>query len=139
MEQLGPDERRRVTGARVARLATVRPDGRPHVVAVTFVFDSRTLVTAVDHKPKTTTSLQRLRNIEAHPVASVLVDHYDDDWSQLWWVRADGSARVVPDGPERQEAVDRLTVKYPQYREDPPDGPVIVVTVEHWSSWSAQG
>ena len=139
MAKLGPEDRRRVAEARVARLATVRPDGRPHVVPVTFAFDGRTIVTAVDHKPKTTTSLQRLRNIEAHPVASVLVDHYDDDWSQLWWVRADGSARVVPDGPEWQEAVDRLTVKYPQYREDPPDGPVIVVTVEHWSSWSAQG
>lgn len=136
MEQLGPDERRRVTEARVARLATVRPDGRPHVVAITFAFDGTTIVTAIDHKPKTTTSLQRLRNIEARPEASVLVDHYDDDWSQLWWLRADGSARVVPDGPEWYSAIDRLTAKYPQYRQNPPSGPVIVVTVSRWSSWS---
>ena len=125
--------------ARVARLATVRPDGRPHVVAVTFAFDGTTIVTAIDHKPKTTMSLQRLRNIRARPVASVLVDHYEDDWSQLWWVRADGSAKVVADGTERQQAIDRLADKYPQYREDPPDGPVIVVTVDRWSSWSAKG
>ena len=125
--------------ARVARLATVRPDGRPHLVPVTFAFDDRTIVTAIDQKPKTTTSLQRLRNIQSHPVVSVLVDHYDDDWSRLWWLRADGSARVVRDGAERHHAVDRLTAKYPQYREDPPDGPVIVVTVERWSSWSAEG
>ena len=68
----------------------------------------------------------------------MLVDHYDDDWSHLWWLRADGSARVVTDGAERRAAIDRLTAKYPQYRADPPDGPVIVVTVERWSSWSAR-
>lgn len=125
--------------ARVARLATVRPDGRPHLVPVTFAFDGTTIVTAVDQKPKTTTSLQRLRNIEARGIAGVLVDHYDDDWSQLWWVRADGSAEVVTGGAERQAAIDRLTAKYPQYRDDPPEGPVIVVTVDRWSSWSAEG
>ncbi len=123
----------------MARLATVRPDGRPHVVPVTFAFEGRTIVTAIDHKPKTTASLQRLRNIEALPVASVLVDHYDDDWSQLWWVRADGSAQVVSEGPEWRAAIGRLADKYRQYREDPPDGPVIVVTVERWTSWSAEG
>jgi PPOX class probable F420-dependent enzyme len=128
-----------VTEARVARLATVRPDGRPHVVPVTFACVGRTIVTAIDHKPKTTTSLQRLRNIEARRVASVLVDHYDDDWVQLWWLRADGSARVVADGAEREEAIDRLSVKYLQYQQDRPDGPVIVVTVDLWSSWSAGG
>ena len=125
--------------ARVARLATVRPDGRAHLVPVTFAFDGTTIVTAVDQKPKTTTSLQRLRNIEARGIAGVLVDHYDDDWSQLWWVRADGSAEVVTGGAERQAAIDRLTAKYPQYRDDPPEGPVIVVTVDRWSSWSAEG
>ena len=126
-----------MTEARVARLATVRPDGRPHLVPVTFAFDGATIVTAIDHKPKTTTSLQRLRNIEARPVATVLVDHYDDDWSQLWWLRGDGTARIVPDGAEWQQGIERLTAKYRQYRDDPPDGPLIVVTVERWSSWSA--
>jgi PPOX class probable F420-dependent enzyme len=137
MEHLDPERRRRVTEARVARLATVRPDGRPHVVAVTFAFDGTTIVTAIDHKPKTTTSLQRLRNIEARPVASLIVDHYEDDWSRLWWLRADGTARIVQDGNEWQEGIERLTLKYRQYQEDPPEGPVIVITVTRWTSWSA--
>lgn len=82
-----------VTEARVARLSTTRADGRPHVVPMTFALLSGgehadALVTAVDAKPKRTTDLQRLRNIAANPAVSVLVDHYDDDWTQLWWVRA---------------------------------------------------
>jgi PPOX class probable F420-dependent enzyme len=129
--------RDRVTDARVARLATVRPDGRPHVVPITFAVDADTIVTAIDHKPKTTTSLQRLRNIESHPGVSVLVDHYEDDWTRLWWVRADGTARLASEGPERERAIGRLVDKYPPYRSDPPSGPVIVVTVESWASWSA--
>ncbi len=137
MEELDAELRRRVTQAPVARLATVRPDGRPHVVPITFALDGETIVTAIDHKPKTTTSLQRLRNIDAHPVASVVVDHYDEDWSRLWWVRGDGAARIVPDGPGRERAVERLVDKYLPYRDRPPEGPVIAVTVERWASWSA--
>ena len=136
MERLDAELRQRLERAPVARLATVRPDGRPHVVPVTFAVAGDVIVTAVDHKPKTTTSLQRLRNIETRGVASVLVDHYDEDWSRLWWVRGDGGARVVAAGPERDEAVERLVEKYPQYREEPPRGPVIVVTVSRWAAWS---
>ena len=123
--------------ARVARLATVRPDGHPHVVPITFALHEDTIVTAIDHKPKTTTSLQRLRNIEARPVASVIVDHYDDDWSRLWWVRADGDARIVEDGTDHEQAVDWLAGKYAQYRSRPPVGPVIAVEVGRWTWWSA--
>ena len=136
MEQLDTELRERVARAPVARLATVRPDGHPHVVPVTFALVGDAVVTAIDQKPKTTTSLQRLRNVEAHPVASVLVDHYDDDWSRLWWARGDGAARVVAEGPERAEAVDRLVEKYERYRRSPPRGPVIWVTVSRWVSWS---
>jgi len=96
------DARRRVAEARVARLATVRPDGAPHLVPVTFaLLDDDRVVTAVDAKPKTTQHLQRLVNISAEPRVGLLVDHYDDDWQQLWWVRLDGTARVVRDEPER--------------------------------------
>lgn len=138
MERLSPQLRRPVEAARVARLATVRPDATPHVVPVTFVLDGDLLVTAVDAKPKTTTSLQRLRNIRANPAVSVLVDHYHDDWVQLWWARADGSARV--EDPEAiPDAIDRLAAKYPQYRQRRPLGPVIVVTIQRWSAWSATG
>ncbi len=136
MGVLDPDLHRRVVAAPVARLATVRPDGRPHVVPITFAVDGDTIVTAIDHKPKTTTSLQRLRNIEARAVASVIVDHYDDDWSRLWWVRADGRAQILELGDAREEAVERLVAKYPQYSDTRPRGPVIVVTVENWASWS---
>ena len=135
---LEPEERRRVTDARVARLATTRPDGRPHVVPITFASSGETIVTAVDQKPKTTRRLQRLENIAAQPAASVLVDHYDDDWSQLWWVRADGMAHVVTEGREWQEWVGVLTEKYAQYRSEMPRGPLIVLSVARWTTWAVR-
>ena len=136
-QQLDPGMRRRVTHAPVARLATVRPDARPHIVPITFAIDGDTIVTAVDHKRKTTTGLQRLRNLEEHPAASVIIDHYEDDWSRLWWARGDGTARIVGEGRDFEQAVRRLAQKYPPYRDNPPRGPAIVVAVERWSSWSA--
>jgi PPOX class probable F420-dependent enzyme len=119
--------------ARVARLATVDPQGRPHVVPICFVLDGDTLYTAVDEKPKRTRRLQRLRNIEANPSVEVLIDHYDDDWSQLWWARLRGSARIVDD----PHALELLAAKYPQYRERPPSGPVITVAIEARTEWRA--
>ena len=95
MDVMDPAElRRRINGSMVARLATVGSDGRPHIVPITFALDDDTIYFAIDFKPKKTAELQRLRNIEANPSVSVLVDHYEDDWSKLWWVRADGSARI---------------------------------------------
>jgi PPOX class probable F420-dependent enzyme len=119
----------------VARLATVSASGMPHLVPVTFALRGDTLAIAVDHKPKRTTDLKRLRNIEANPRVSLLVDHYDDDWDRLWWVRADGTARVAPNDEER---VGWLVAKYPQYAETAPAGPVILVEVTTWRSWSAR-
>lgn len=135
MTRLELEQRRRVEAAPAARLATVRPDGRPHLVPITFALDGDTVVTAVDHKPKSTTALQRLRNIEANPTVSVLVDHYADDWSQLWWVRADGDARIVHEGSDHEQAVRALVAKYDQYREHAPAGPAIVIAVTGWASW----
>jgi PPOX class probable F420-dependent enzyme len=121
----------------VARLATVRPDGAPHVVPVTFaLLDEDRLVIAVDDKPKTTRRLQRLANIEAEPRVSLLVDHYDADWQRLWWVRLDGTALVAAGG-EGERLLGPLVEKYPQYRDAPPPGPVIVVTIGTVRSWSA--
>ncbi len=102
--------RRRVTDARVARLATVTPEGRPHVVPCCFVLagDRDVLYSAVDGKPKSTLALRRLANIRANPHASLLVDHYADDWSALWWVRVDGAARLVTEGNERDDAISAL-------------------------------
>jgi PPOX class probable F420-dependent enzyme len=134
-----PHERARVEVARVARLASVRPDGTPHVVAVTFALHGDTVVTAVDDKPKRTHDLQRLRNIEDQPAAALLVDHYEEDWANLWWVRLDGDAQVVRDEPARSEALAPLVAKYAHYRLAPPRGPVIVMTVAATTSWSATG
>jgi PPOX class probable F420-dependent enzyme len=127
-------------GARVARLATVRPDGRPHLVPVTFAFAAPDLlVSAVDHKPKRSTDLQRLRNVDAHPEVSLLVDAYDEDWSRLWWVRLDGTAAVATGGTERAEAIAWLTAKYPQYRDNAPRGPVIRVEIRTVTGWAYTG
>lgn len=135
------EARARLAGARVARLATADAGGRPHVVPCTFaVLDDATIVTAVDHKPKRTTALRRLANIAANPRVAVLADHYSDDWDELWWARADGTARVLAPGAEpalRDVAVRSLAARYAPYRERPPAGPVIVVAVQRWSGWSA--
>jgi PPOX class probable F420-dependent enzyme len=138
---LDPAEaRRRLASARVARLATADADGRPHVVPFVFALDGDTLWSAVDRKPKTTTALRRLANIEANPAVAVLADHYDDaDWAALWWVRADGRGRVVAAGsPEGRRALELLAARYPQYREAPPVGPVLAVEVARWVGWSAR-
>lgn len=138
MRGLDPKWRRRVGAAHVARLATVRADATPHIVPITFALAGRSIVTAVDDKPKRTMALQRLRNIAANPAVSVLVDHYDDDWNQLWWVRADGTATTL-DTEAAPGALDVLAAKYEPYWDHRPQGPVIVVTVDRWSAWSASG
>jgi PPOX class probable F420-dependent enzyme len=131
-------ERARFATARVARLATTTPDGAPHLVAITFAVVADTIVHAVDHKPKRTRALQRLANIAHDPRVSVLADHYEEDWGALWWARADGHARIVEaDSAEGRRAIDALVEKYAPYRATPPAGPVVVVTVERWSGWSA--
>jgi PPOX class probable F420-dependent enzyme len=127
--------RARVAAARVGRLATTRPDGRPHVVPCCFALAGESIVSAVDAKPKSTLALRRLDNLRANPAASLLVDHYDDDWSQLWWVRVDGRCRVVEDGPERDEALAALAEKYAQYREERPPGAVLLLENLSWRAW----
>jgi PPOX class probable F420-dependent enzyme len=127
------EARTRFAAARVARLATVGAGGAPHLVPVTFALRDDRIVIAVDHKPKRTTDLARLRNIEADPRVSLLADHYADDWDRLWWVRADGTARVLASSP----LVSWLAGKYPQYVAHPPAGPVIVVDVAKWRGWAA--
>lgn len=127
----------RLAGARVARLATVRPDGGPHVVPVTFAIVGDNIVTAVDHKPKTTRDLQRLANIEANRFASILVDHYDEDWERLWWVRVDGPASIHQGGEVYEEGIEALLDKYTQYAQRAPDGPLIAVNQDRVVSWES--
>jgi PPOX class probable F420-dependent enzyme len=129
--------RARFAGERVARLATADAAGRPHLVPVCFALDGDTVYSAVDQKPKRSQELQRLRNIRANPAIALIVDHYDEDWTQLWWVRLRGRAAVLEPGPERERALALLADKYEQYRTDPPRGDVLAVRVEEWRSWSA--
>ncbi len=124
----------------VARLATADLRGRPHVVPCTFaVDDSGRIVTGIDDKPKSTTALRRLANIEQNPLVSLLADEYSADWERLWWARADGAAVIVRGGAEHAAHWRLLAGKYPQYGARPPGGPVIVVAVAAWSGWAYRG
>ena len=127
--------RRRVGEARSGVLSTVTAGGRPHAVPCCFVLDGEVVYSAVDAKPKSTLALRRLDNLAANPAACLLVDRYDNDWSQLWWIRVDGTGRVLADGDEHDRALDLLAAKYPQYRATRPPGPVIALDITGWRSW----
>lgn len=128
---------RLVQQARVARLATVVEAGRPHLVPIVFAIHQEAIVTPIDRKPKRTTALRRLANIRSNPNVAMLVDHFEDDWSRLWWVRVGGRAEI-PDGADRESRLASLVAKYPQYRVQPPDGPVIEIAVDRFRYWSAR-
>ena len=131
------DPKASFASAPVARLGTVASDGTPHLVPVVFALRDDVVYTAVDAKPKTTQRLRRLANIERHPLVSLLVDHYADDWTQLWWVRIDGIAAIHHDGTALHAGHDLLRAKYAQYQTVPLNGPVIAIAVQRWRSWHA--
>jgi PPOX class probable F420-dependent enzyme len=139
------DARRRFAAEKVARLATIGVAGTPHLVPVVFAVADDTIYSAVDAKPKTTTALQRLANVRANPQVCVLVDHYDDaDWTALWWVRADGTARILDlatdaSNVEARRAIELLVARYPQYRDQPPLGAVLAIDVDRWTGWDSSG
>ena len=124
-----------VEAARVGHLATVARDDRPHVVPCCFVLSDDVIYTAVDGKPKSTNALQRIENLRSNPKASLLVDSYSEDWSQLWWVRLDGTARILEKDAEFDHALLKLTSKYAQYQDSRPPGPVIAIEVSFWRGW----
>jgi PPOX class probable F420-dependent enzyme len=135
------EARGRFASARVARLATADRAGRPHLVPIVLAVDGDSVYSAVDHKPKRTAALRRLENVRANPRVALLADEYDDaDWTALWWVRAEGAARVLDPGSEdARHGVDLLVARYPQYRDARPQGPVLAIAVERWAGWSARG
>ncbi len=124
------DARRRFAGARVARLATADADGRPHLVPIVFALAGDRVYTAVDAKPKRTTALRRLANVAANPRVAILVDHYDEDWSTLWWVRVHGTATVV-------EGRDPALAVFPPYRQAGAVAATIVLVPEVVTGWRA--
>jgi PPOX class probable F420-dependent enzyme len=131
------EARRRLATARVGRLASVDRNGRPHVVPICFAVSGDRVVSVVDQKPKQTLQLRRLENIRRSPDVQLVVDHYDDDWSALWWVRISGRGRVIDGGITRDEAIDLLAGKYPQYRDHRPIGPALVIDVNQIRGWQA--
>jgi PPOX class probable F420-dependent enzyme len=128
--------RRRVTSARVARLATIDPDGAPNVVPLVFAVDGDTVYSSVDQKPKSTRELRRLENLRRDPRFTVLIDHYEEEWPKVWWVRLRGRGRVLQKGAEREHALRVLREKYRQYEEEAPQGAVIALDVEDWRGWA---
>jgi PPOX class probable F420-dependent enzyme len=134
-----PEEQARslFAAGRVARLATIDPDGRPNLVPFVFALEGDTLYTSVDGKPKERRRLQRSANVERDPRVTVIVDSYDEDWDRVWWVRIRGQGRVLDEGPELEHARALLTEKYQQYTEDPPPGPVLAIRAVAWRGWSA--
>jgi len=128
--------RRRLVEASVARLATAGPDGRPHIVPIVFAHDDENLYFVVDDKPKRSRDLKRVRNIAGNERVSVLIDHYEDDWTRLWWVRVDGVAHVIDHDVDAQRALDLLAGKYAQYAEKRPQGPVVAIRIERMTGWS---
>lgn len=127
----------KLAAARRGFLGTAGRNGRPHLVPICFVLDGDTCYSAVDWKPKRTARLRRLENVREQPWATLLVDHYEEDWSRLWWVRLDGRAVVLESGREFQRALGLLQARYEQYRSRPPSGPVLKLAIERWSGWSA--
>lgn len=115
-------------------LCSVRPDGRPHAVPITHVVVDDRILFAIDHKPKTRRRLQRLVNIESEPRVSVLFDHRSEDWTELWWARADGTATVSAEPPDIASA---LVERHAAYDQKPPAGPWIIVSVDRWQGWIA--
>lgn len=131
------DAHRRLAAARVGRLASIDACGRPHVVPICFAVAGDRIFSAVDHKAKQTLALRRLDNVRREPAVQLVVDHYDDDWSLLWWVRVAGTGEVLDHGATRDDALDLLAGKYPQYRERRPAGPVLVIDITKITSWQA--
>ena len=139
MPPLEPARQRELLGAApVGRLATLRPDGTPRLVPITYVLLDGVVCSAVDEvKPKRSSRLARLDDVRRDPRVGLVVDHYDADWARLWWVRVDGTAAVHEDGALRERALDALVAKYPPYAAARPAGPVLVVTPTAWAGWTA--
>ncbi len=136
VEAVSPEEAlERLRTANVARLATITPHDRPHIVPCCFAVAEQVIYSGIDGKPKSGRALQRIANLRSRSLFTLLVDHYDEDWAELWWVRVDGRGRIVDQGQERDKAVRLLKDKYPQYREVPIPGPVLALDIEAVNSW----
>jgi coenzyme F420-0:L-glutamate ligase/coenzyme F420-1:gamma-L-glutamate ligase len=136
---ISPGIRAKLETARVARLATLDAERRPHAIPVCFVYDGSVFYSAIDHKPKRVapSRLARLKNIKETPQVALLVDQYEEDWTRLWYVLVRGEAVLVSAPAERKRAIRSLRAKYPQYDADmlAADAPVLRITPVRITAW----
>jgi PPOX class probable F420-dependent enzyme len=129
----------RLKKARVARLATLDAERRPHLVPICFACDGSVFYSAVDRKPKRVapSRLARLKNIQETPQVAFLVDQYDEDWTRLWYVLVRGEAELVSTSAERKRAIQLLRAKYPQYDSNmlADHAPVLRITPVRITAW----
>ena len=104
---------------------------------IVFALEGNTLYSAADRKPKRSSKLRRIENARVRPDVTILVDHYEEDWGRLWWIRLRGRARVLDQGEECERALTLLSEKYSQYRSEPPNGPVLAVDVTEVREWAS--
>jgi coenzyme F420-0:L-glutamate ligase / coenzyme F420-1:gamma-L-glutamate ligase len=131
--------RAKLDAARVARLATLDDQQSPHLVPICFALNANVFYSAIDRKPKRVASkrLARLRNIKKTPQVALLVDHYEEDWTLLWYVLVRGKAKLVSAPAERKRVLQSLRAKYPQYRGEmlQEDAPLLRITPERITAW----
>jgi PPOX class probable F420-dependent enzyme len=141
LARLSPEQTQLLSEASVGRLATASATGAPHVIPVCFASDGQYIYSVLDGKPKRAalTRLRRVRNLLDNPQVALLVDHYEADWSRLWYLLITGAAELLgenTEGEQREEAIGLLRRKYPQYRDMDIDGnPVIRITPQRVVSW----
>jgi len=139
MSLITPEINAKLELARIARLATVNREQRPHVIPICFVWDGSVFYSAIDRKPKRVapTRLVRLKNIEEIPHVALLVDQYDEDWTRLWYVLVRGEAELVSAPVERKRAIQHLRAKYPQYDASilADDAPILRITPIRVTAW----
>lgn len=143
MTSLSPQQSRllrspSLANARVGHLATASETGTPHVIPVCFAVDGDLIYSVLDQKPKRTglIKLRRVKNVLANPLATLVVDHYEEDWSRLWYIMVSGRAELLLEGAERASAIPVLRAKYPQYRNmNIGENPVIKISPERVIAW----
>jgi PPOX class probable F420-dependent enzyme len=132
---------KRLKVAKVARLATLDARNRPHIVPICFAYDGKFLYTALDQKPKRVAPerLARVRNIRAVPRVALMIDQYNEDWTQLWYILIRGKAKLIPKSAQKEHAraIRKLRDKYPQYALGmlADDALIIRITPERVTSW----
>jgi PPOX class probable F420-dependent enzyme len=136
---ISPEVRARLELTRIARLATLDAEQRPHMIPICFVWDGSVLYSAIDRKPKRVapTRLARLKNIKRTPHVALLIDEYDEDWTRLWYVLVRGKAALVSATSKRERALQLLRAKYPQYAEGmlADDAPILRITPQCITAW----